>query len=374
MTHPIYIGSNRKERRETRLLDGEVTIFSPRTPSVVDRMLINALPSMQEGRVLTGLVSEPLIAMACKRLQPEEEVTYFHIDAFYTDKARETLESNELSEIDIVLAPDLPAGPFETVIFSFKQTSEWQLAKDILEQTFFVLAPGGMLLVATDNARDSKLAQELQRVFGGVKLEEKNRCGRLYSCRRKGEPKFKKRNYCCTIQTRFQDKEFKFQTRAGVFSHAKFDEGARTLLDVAEYSPEDSLLDLGCGNGSVGVILATQMSGTVTLLDSNARAIALTKENLSLNNITHAEVILSATVDTGDARFDRVLANPPYFSNYSISELFIRRSHALLNPSGTLQLVTKSLAPHIEMFEKVFGNAESTSRRGYSVVKGIKKT
>ena len=372
MPHTICIGSGRKARRETRLRDGEMTIFAPRTPSVPDRMLINALPSAQKGRVLTGLATEPLIAMACKRLQPDEAVTYFHLDAFYTDKARETLESNELSDVEIVLAPDLPEGPFDLVIFSFKQTSEWQLAKDILEQTFCGLAPGGKLLVATDNARDSKLAQELQRVFGGVKLEEKNRCGRLYSCRRKGEPKFKSRDYRCTLQTRLQDKEFEFQTRAGVFSHAKFDEGARTLLDVAEFSTEDSLLDLGCGNGSVGVIMAAQMSGKVTLLDSNARAVALTKENLSLNNITNAEVILSATVDTGDARFDRVLANPPYFSNYSISELFIRRSYELLNPSGTLQLVTKSRAPHVEMFEKIFGNAESISRRGYSVVKGIK--
>jgi 16S rRNA (guanine1207-N2)-methyltransferase len=372
MPNTIRIGSGRKARRETKLLDGEMIIFAPRTPSVPDRMLINALQSAETGRVLTGLASEPLIAMACKRLQPENEVTYFHLDAFHTDKARETLESNELSDVRTVLAPDLPEGPFDSAIFTFKQTSDWQLARDILEQSFSVLAPGGRLLVATSNARDSKLAQELQRIFGGVKLEEKNKCGRLYSCRRKGEPKFKSRDYRYTLQTRFQDKDFEFQTRAGVFSHAKFDEGARTLLDVAEFDPEDSLLDLGCGNGSVGVIMASQMSGKVTMLDSNARAVALTKENLSLNKITNAEVILSATVETGDARFDRVLANPPYFSNYSISELFIRRSYELLNPYGTLQLVTKSRSPHVEMFEKIFGNAECISRRGYSVIKGFK--
>ncbi|MDP6113738.1 MAG: methyltransferase [Planctomycetota bacterium] len=372
MPQIIRIGSRRKAHRETRLLDGELTIFAHRTPPVTDRMLINALPSVQKGRVLTGLSSEPLIAMACKALQSEGEVTFFHLDAFHTDTARDTLESNAVPGVDIVLDADLPVGPFDSAFFAFHQNTEWQLARDILEQTFSALAPGGNLLVATDNPRDSKLAQELQRVFGGVKLEEKNRAGRLYLCRRKGAQKFKRRGYRCTIQTRFQNREFEFQTRPGVFSHAKFDDGARALLDVAEFNPGDSLLDLGCGYGSVGVIMAAQMNGKVTLLDSNARAAALANENLSLNKATNGEVILTATVDAGDRRFDRVLANPPYFSNYSISDLFIRRSHELLNPSGTLQLVTKSPAPHVEMFEKMFGNAEITTRRGYSVVRGIK--
>jgi 16S rRNA (guanine1207-N2)-methyltransferase len=160
-----------------------------------------------------------------------------------------------------------------------------------------------------------------------------------------------------------------------VFSHAKFDEGARTLIELAQFGPQDALLDLGCGYGAVGIVLAARMpGGRVTMVDSNARAVALAQENALLNGVAIASVVLSDTVSLpdGPASFDRILANPPYFSNYRISELFVRQALRLLKDGGTLQLVTQSPAPHLELFSKAFGNSDVQRKRGYSVVIGRK--
>jgi len=85
------------------------------------------------------------------------------------------------------------------------------------------------------------------------------------------------------------------QTDAGVFSKDEIDLGSRILIDSLDLKQGDTVLDLGCGYGPIG-IAATDLvgpSGRVYLIDVNERACELARENLAKNGIRHAEVLVS---------------------------------------------------------------------------------
>jgi len=49
---------------------------------------------------------------------------------------------------------------------------------------------------------------------------------------------------------------FTFQTDAGVFSGRGLDRGTELLLAALEVGPCESILDLGCGYGTLGIVAA----------------------------------------------------------------------------------------------------------------------
>src|SRR2546430_11204027 len=82
------------------------------------------------------------------------------------------------------------------------------------------------------------------------------------------------------ITVTIRGRPFLFQTDAGVFSREGLDRGTELLLEAVEVGPCESILDLGCGYGVVG-ILAPHLSpgGHVILTDRNERAAGLGPPN-----------------------------------------------------------------------------------------------
>jgi 16S rRNA G1207 methylase RsmC len=68
-----------------------------------------------------------------------------------------------------------------------------------------------------------------------------------------------------------------------------------------------------------------------------------------------------------DGGFDVALANPPYYANNSIAQLFIERSRALLKPQGRFYLVTKQNEQMAVLIEETFGVVSAVMRRGFTV-------
>jgi tRNA1Val (adenine37-N6)-methyltransferase len=79
------------------------------------------------------------------------------------------------------------------------------------------------------------------------------------------------------------------------------------------------MLDIGCGSGVLSLILiSTYKNAHITSIDLNPLAVQLTEFNLKLNNIggdqftTHVSSFLTCNVAQ---TFDRIICNPPYFTN-----------------------------------------------------------
>src|SRR2546421_2976711 len=68
---------------------------------------------------------------------------------------------------------------------------------------------------------------------------------------------------------------FTFHTDSGVFSRDELDRGTELLLEAVEVGPRETILDLGCGYGVIGLRGAPPPEGgPVILTGVNARALA----------------------------------------------------------------------------------------------------
>ncbi len=98
------------------------------------------------------------------------------------------------------------------------------------------------------------------------------------------------------------------------------------LLGVAVAADRKTLLDLGCGVGTAGLVAMTHNAGLSGLLaDLNAEAIALAQANAAANGfVARARVVSVDVAGKGSDRnaaglvdnsFDTVIANPPFFAD-----------------------------------------------------------
>jgi methylase of polypeptide subunit release factors len=77
-------------------------------------------------------------------------------------------------------------------------------------------------------------------------------------------------------------------------------------------SPVDGVLDLGCGAGAVGLLLA-RAARRVVATDVSTRAVSLTRLNAAVNGVANLEVRLGDLYEpVREQRFDRVAAHPPF--------------------------------------------------------------
>jgi len=145
---------------------------------------------------------------------------------------------------------------------------------------------------------------------------------------------------------RYDDGEraFRFHTAPGVFSRGAIDLGSRLLLRTVDASGAHSVLDLGCGYGVIGIVLAARApEAQVLLLDVNPRAVALAQENITLNGVRNAEARVSdGCGSVAGMAFDRILFNPPIRAGRAVVLRLLGEARACLAPGGRLYLVART--------------------------------
>jgi 16S rRNA (guanine1207-N2)-methyltransferase len=268
----------------------------------------------------------------------------------------------------------IPEGPYDLALFmATPGTSTGELILDQLEDIHESLAPGGVCLLACE-AEAEPLLKHVKAIFGSVSahLQQKDLlCARAV----KQAPLAKRRDFSATFRASLPGlPPLALKSLPGVFCHRRPDSGGLALAELAAREPADGqkILDLGCGCGLVGLLLASQSPGArVTFVDSHARALAATHFNLAALAPAGHELRLS---DTGTAQsgFDLFVGNPPYYSDFRIAQLFIDTAHRALRSQGRCLLVAKSAGKLQELLLARFGNAERLSRRGYGVVRCVK--
>lgn len=107
------------------------------------------------------------------------------------------------------------------------------------------------------------------------------------------------------------DSNFTFNTDNGVFSKGELDFGTNLLIkDVLKLNISGDILDLGCGYGAIGIILAKLTNSNVMMSDVNRRAIHLTKMNAKKNGVS-VNAIESDGYENIDNSFNYIISNPP---------------------------------------------------------------
>lgn len=83
-----------------------------------------------------------------------------------------------------------------------------------------------------------------------------------------------------------------------------------------------SVLDIGTGSGCIAIALARNLDGAiVTAVDLSAEALAVARQNATLNNVSVDFRMGSLFEPVANDRFDLIVSNPPYIAAPDISSL-----------------------------------------------------
>ena len=167
-----------------------------------------------------------------------------------------------------------------------------------------------------------------------------------------------------------------FLTDAGVFSKKMIDYGSQALLKCLDFHKQESVLDVGCGYGTLGLTLVKAKEVEVTLVDINQRALDLARQNAERNQVL-ATIFQSNIYQNVEGRFHHIISNPPIRAGKQIVHEVITGSYTHLLDGGDLTIVIqkKQGAPSAKAkMEEVFGNCEILKKdKGYYILRSRKE-
>jgi 16S rRNA G1207 methylase RsmC len=312
-------------------------------------------------------------ALAVER--PEATVTAWFLDLHPYAAARDTW-SPAPANLTAVCLPDMPPGPYDVAVVPLATGGESELTRDILQQALVQLAIGGRLVTAVDNPRDTWLREQLAATGETVRVRPAAgpKPATIAYVIEKTHPPTKIRDFSCEIVFRDRERLLKAVTRPGVFAHRRIDPGARHLLNAVDVAAGAAVLDIGCGSGCVALgIAARDESVRVHALDSAARAVECTQRGVELNALPNVTVALEAEGRVPDpGSWDLALANPPYYSDFRLAELFCEAARLALAPGGTLLLVTKQPTWYLENLPRMWANVAREEVKSYHLIEAVR--
>ena len=299
----------------------------------------------------------------------EGDVTCHVLDIYH----RHAIE--KVHHAKAICSPHLPEGPWDVIKFKTgPKIHSGELALDLLQEC--VQLVGGALR-----------APRFQLDFEGRERDRNDLLDKI-----KNDPK-RVRSFKAEWPASVPGGEkLMFTSYPGCFCHRRLDEGglalaevvSREILDFRRETQDLRILDMGCGCGLVGLLIANRLNQTIeqsnnrtislTLVDSHSRAVEAATENAAKLGIP-AEVILSdnGTPKRLDGTFDVFVGNPPYYSDYRIAEVFLETARRALKPGGVCYTVVKNAAGLKPVQEKYFKSVAVIGRRNYSVLKSVKE-
>ncbi|MCX5158173.1 methyltransferase [Streptomyces sp. NBC_00053] len=157
---------------------------------------------------------------------------------------------------------------------------------------------------------------------------------------------------------------------AGIFCAERLDIGTRFFLGhLPARSGADRVVDLGCGNGVVGLSAAlANPEATVTFVDESYQAVASAEETFRANTGPDAKaefVVGDGLAELPPASVDLVLNNPPFHSHQATTDATARTmfqgARDALRPGGELWVVGNRHLGYHTRLRRIFGNCTTVA-------------
>ncbi len=342
------------------------SLFPPEPPRPAEQLLIDYLPKLAGTRALCTTLGRAQFATAFADAHASADVSCWFLD-LYALQQSEIQIGQRGANFQLVCQPNPPESSFDLACLPFQRQGEVELVRDQLQLAHQQLEIGGTFVASSDNPDDTWLHEQLKPLFDKVS-RYKVTGGVIYTAI-KQKPLKKLKNFACEFAFRDQERLIHLRSRPSVFSHRSLDTGARALIESMPLAAGHRVLDIGCGSGAVALAAALRMEGiSVHAIDSNPRAIEATEWAATRNETTNVTAALDCAGQSIEpSTFDLALANPPYYSNFRLPELFIHIACRALKPDGKLLLVTKMPAWYLNNLPRWFHNFEQTTARQFQV-------
>lgn len=180
-----------------------------------------------------------------------------------------------------------------------------------------------------------------------------------------------------TFKYTYKNNLLEFTSDLGVFSKDRVDFGTNILLNsLPDLKNYNSLLDVGCGVGVIGITLSkTYPSLNTLMVDVNERCIELANKNC-LSNKVKAQAILSNLYENVTDKYDIIISNPPIRAGKKVVFGVVEGAYSTLNDKGEIYVVIQKkqgAESLLKRMNEVFSNAEVVNKeKGYYIIKSIK--
>ena len=166
---------------------------------------------------------------------------------------------------------------------------------------------------------------------------------------------------------------FTFFSDNGVFSKDKIDYGSSFLVETFLKNNEikiNSILDVGCGYGFIGIVLSKILNVSVDMIDVNRRALHLTDMNIEKNNVK-GKTIESYCYENVTGKYDLIITNPPIRAGKDVVKKMLMDALKHLNSDGQLWFVMRKdhgVKSMIKYLEEMYFVTIIAKSKGFYVV------
>ncbi len=168
--------------------------------------------------------------------------------------------------------------------------------------------------------------------------------------------------------TQWQEDGLTIVNHANVFSREKLDIGARFLLEHLPCVDQKSVIDLGCGNGIIGLSLLKQYRPSqLWFVDESYMAIASAQQNVEINqpkNLSRCQFVIGNCLETLALKeaVDVVVCNPPFHQQQTITsyvaEQMFTDAYQALGSGGELRIIGNHHLGYHQYLKRIFGNSQ----------------
>lgn len=186
-----------------------------------------------------------------------------------------------------------------------------------------------------------------------------------------------------TLSWKLEDTGWTIHNHANVFSRTGLDIGARFFMQHLPENLDGEIVDLGCGNGVIGLsLLAKNPQANVVFVDESPMAVDSSRLNVETNLPEAFErcefMINNALSGVEPFRFNAVFCNPPFHQKHALTdniawEMF-HNARRCLKINGELYIVANRHLDYFHKLKKIFGNcATIATNNKFVILKAVKQ-
>ncbi|EJZ6391462.1 23S rRNA (guanine(1835)-N(2))-methyltransferase RlmG [Salmonella enterica] len=186
-----------------------------------------------------------------------------------------------------------------------------------------------------------------------------------------------------TLSWKLEDTGWTIHNHANVFSRTGLDIGARFFMQHLPENLDGEIVDLGCGNGVIGLsLLAKNPQANVVFVDESPMAVDSSRLNVETNLPEAFErcefMINNALSGVEPFRFNAVFCNPPFHQKHALTdniawEMF-HHARRCLKINGELYIVANRQLDYFHKLKKIFGNcATIATNNKFVILKAVKQ-
>jgi len=292
------------------------------------------------------------------------------------------LQRNNCSEENILIQDSLQNFPENVKIVFIKIPKTLSYLEFLLQQLRAVLSPETIVVAAgkVEMIHTSTL-QLFEQYIGSTKTSLAKKKSRLIFSLVEQQSVPEKE---IPITWEVEKYQWTIHNHANVFSRNHLDIGGRCLMDNLPKGNFSKIVDLGCGNGVVGMAAAVAFpKAQITFIDESYMAIDSARINM-LKNLPEEQadnarfVVNNGLVGFKPESYDLILCNPPFHQQQAITDniawSMFNDARFCLVEGGELVIVGNRHLDYQDKLERIFGNCELVMQnQKFVILRAVKR-